>query len=99
MRLQRAEFRSSFGRSARFELQISYARSNLEMDFSNGESRLTAHSGETIMAGIPPYDFLKYFPATLTDSDWQKRKGKIGKMKKTGLGAELKKSRIVGQES
>ncbi len=43
------------------------------------------------MAGISPYDLLDYFSATLTNSDWQKRKGKIGKMKKTGLGPELKK--------
>lgn len=43
------------------------------------------------MAGIPPMDLLKYFPATLKDSDWQKKKGKIGRMVKTGLGAELKK--------
>lgn len=43
------------------------------------------------MAGIPPMDLLNYFPATLKDSDWQKKKGKIGRMVKTGLGAELKK--------
>lgn len=46
---------------------------------------------ENIMAGIPPIDFLKYFSATLTNNDWQKKKGRIGKMKKTGLGPELKK--------
>ena len=43
------------------------------------------------MAGIPPMDLLKYYPATLKDSDWQKKKVKIGRMVKTGLGAELKK--------
>ncbi len=43
------------------------------------------------MAGVSPYDLLDSFSATLTNSDWQKKKGKIGKMKKTGLGPELKK--------
>ena len=60
----------------------------METDFSNGESWLTVPSGRIIMAGIPPMDLLKYFPATLKDSDWQKKKGKIGRMVKTGLGAE-----------
>ncbi len=43
------------------------------------------------MAGIRPSDFVVSCPATLTDKDWQKKKGTAGKMTKTGLGAELKK--------
>ncbi len=43
------------------------------------------------MAGVKPEDLTGHFPALLKDSDWQKKKGKIGRMVKTGLGAELKK--------
>ncbi|MEX0971480.1 MAG: hypothetical protein WD046_13650 [Paracoccaceae bacterium] len=39
------------------------------------------------MAGIDIYKF--DYPKELTDADWQKAKGKIGKLHKTGLGAEL----------
>lgn len=43
------------------------------------------------MAGIMPSAFVASCPATLTDKDWQKKKGKAGKLTKTGLGAELQK--------
>lgn len=42
------------------------------------------------MAGIAPKNFI--YPPTLTDADWQKKKGKLGKMTSTGLGAALKKA-------
>ncbi len=38
------------------------------------------------MAGAKPEDLTGHFPALLKDSDWQKKKGKIGKMVKAGLG-------------
>ena len=40
------------------------------------------------MAGVDVSAIVEY-PKTLTDADWQKKKGLIGKLKKTGLGAEL----------
>ena len=43
------------------------------------------------MAGIRPSDFVIACPNTLNDKDWQKKKGKAGKLTKTGLGDELKK--------
>ncbi|MBL4805750.1 MAG: hypothetical protein JKY31_00490 [Rhodobacteraceae bacterium] len=43
------------------------------------------------MAGIDPSSLVRICPKTLTDADWQKKKGKIGKLVKTGVGAELKK--------
>ena len=43
------------------------------------------------MAGISAIQLVKSFPATLTNTDWQKKKGVGGKMTKTGLGAELTK--------
>jgi len=45
------------------------------------------------MAGIDIYKFT--YPKELTDSDWQKAKGKIGKLHKTGLGAELTKAETM----
>ena len=45
------------------------------------------------MAGIDIYKF--NYPKELTDADWQKAKGKIGKLHKTGLGAELKKAEAM----
>lgn len=42
------------------------------------------------MAGIGPEKFVILCPSTLKDADWQKKKGKAGKLTKTGLGAELK---------
>ena len=43
------------------------------------------------MAGIRPSNFKIERPAELDDPHWQKKKGKVGKMVKTGVGAELKK--------
>ncbi len=43
------------------------------------------------MAGIVPGTFVIKCPPELKDAHWQKKKGKVGKMVKTGLGAELKK--------
>lgn len=43
------------------------------------------------MAGIVPGAFVAKCPIELKDAHWQKKKGKVGKMVKTGLGAELKK--------
>jgi len=43
------------------------------------------------MAGIRPSDFRINRPDELDDAHWQKKKGKVGKMVKTGVGAELKK--------
>mgnify|MGYP001077292758 CR=1 FL=1 len=43
------------------------------------------------MAGIRPSDFVIKCPPELADAHWQKKKGKVGKMVKTGVGAELKK--------
>jgi len=43
------------------------------------------------MAGTVPGAFVARCPAELKDAHWQKKKGKVGKMVKTGLGAELKK--------
>ena len=46
------------------------------------------------MAGIAIVKILDY-PKELTDKDWQKQKGTIGKMKKTGLGSELQKAEAL----
>lgn len=43
------------------------------------------------MAGIVPGTFVIKCPPELKDAHWQKKKGKVGKLVKTGLGAELKK--------
>ena len=43
------------------------------------------------MAGIRPSDFRIRRPDELDDAHCQKKKGKVGKMVKTGVGAELKK--------
>ncbi|MCF6304954.1 MAG: anhydro-N-acetylmuramic acid kinase [Rhodobacteraceae bacterium] len=43
------------------------------------------------MAGIRPSDLQIRCPAELKNTHWQKAKGKVGKLIKTGLGAELKK--------
>ncbi len=43
------------------------------------------------MAGIRPCDLSIRCPAELKNTHWQKAKGKVGKLIKTGLGAELKK--------
>jgi len=43
------------------------------------------------MAGIRPDMFVLKCPPELADAHWQKKKGKVGKMVKTGVGAELKK--------
>ena len=43
------------------------------------------------MAGIRPDMFVLHCPKELADPHWQKKKGKVGKMVKTGVGAELKK--------
>lgn len=45
------------------------------------------------MAGI---DIMKFdYPKDLTNASWQKAKGKIGKLHKTGLGAELTKAETM----
>ena len=46
------------------------------------------------MAGVSVAAIVEY-PKTLTDADWQKKKGLVGKMKKTGLGAELVKAEAM----
>jgi hypothetical protein len=43
------------------------------------------------MAGVDPSAVTAALPVELTDKDWQKKKGLIGKTVKTGLGAELQK--------
>jgi len=43
------------------------------------------------MAGIRPSELRRVCPAELSNNHWQKAKGKVGKMIKTGVGAELKK--------
>lgn len=45
------------------------------------------------MAGIDIYKFT--YPKELTNANWQKAKGKIGKLHKTGLGAELTKAEAM----
>ncbi|MCR8724833.1 hypothetical protein [Frigidibacter sp. ROC022] len=45
------------------------------------------------MAGIK-IGYIDY-PVELTDKDWQKKKGLIGKMTKTGIGATLKKAQAL----
>jgi hypothetical protein len=48
------------------------------------------------MAGVSiTYGTDSGYPKELRDADWQKKKGKIGKLKKTGLGAELKKGEAM----
>jgi len=47
------------------------------------------------MAGIRPSDLQIRCPAELKNTHWQKAKGKVGKLIKTGLGAELKKLEIM----
>ncbi|MCF6305861.1 MAG: hypothetical protein L3J33_10880 [Rhodobacteraceae bacterium] len=47
------------------------------------------------MAGIRPSDLQISCPAELKNAHWQKAKGKVGKLIKTGLGAELKKLEIM----
>ncbi len=47
------------------------------------------------MAGISPSDLQIRCPAELKNAHWQKAKGKVGKLIKTGLGAELKKLAIM----
>lgn len=47
------------------------------------------------MAGIRPSDIRIKRPAELDDAHWQKKKGKIGKLVKTGIGAELKKLNLL----
>ncbi len=42
------------------------------------------------MAGIRPSDLQISCPVELKNVHWQKAKGKVGKLIKTGLGAELK---------
>jgi len=49
--------------------------------------------GEFYMAGVPISAIV--FSKTLTDADWQKKKGTIAKLKPTGLGAELKKAEVL----
>jgi hypothetical protein len=46
------------------------------------------------MAGVSVAAIVEY-PKTLTDADWQKKKGLIGKTKKTGLGDELVKAHAM----
>lgn len=46
------------------------------------------------MAGVSVAAIVEY-PKTLTDADWQKKKGLIGKTKKTGLGVELVKAQAM----
>lgn len=46
------------------------------------------------MAGVSVTAIVNY-PKTLTDADWQKKKGLIGKLKKTGLGDELVKAQAL----
>ena len=46
------------------------------------------------MAGVSVAAIVEY-PKTLTDADWQKKKGLIGKLKKTGLGEELVKAQAL----
>lgn len=48
------------------------------------------------MAGISPSYLVKY-PETLTDKDWQKKKGLLAKSVKTGLKAELDKGEKLHQ--
>ncbi|HPE25012.1 hypothetical protein [Albidovulum sp.] len=48
---------------------------------------------ETALAGIKT-GYLPY-PSILTNKDWQKKKGLIGKMKKTGIGSALDKAEAV----
>jgi len=47
------------------------------------------------MAGIRPSDIIIKRPPELEDAHWQKKKGKVGKMVKTGVGAELKKLNVL----
>ena len=46
------------------------------------------------MAGVSVTAIVEY-PKTLTDADWQKKKGLVGKLKKTGLGDELVKAQAL----
>ena len=46
------------------------------------------------MAGVSVTAIIEY-PKTLTDADWQKKKGLVGKLKKTGLGDELVKAQAL----
>jgi ribulose bisphosphate carboxylase small subunit len=46
------------------------------------------------MAGVKASALMVY-PKEITDAYWQKKKGVIGKTKKTGLGAELKKCQAL----
>jgi len=46
------------------------------------------------MAGVTALALLQY-PKEITDANWQKKKGVIGKATKTGLGAELKKCVVL----
>ncbi len=47
------------------------------------------------MAGIRPSELQIKCPAELKNTHWQKAKGKVGKLIKTGLGAELKKLELL----
>lgn len=62
-----------------------------ERNVREGNAGWSGGIGGLKVAGIEPGLFVISCPNTLNDSSWQKKKGKVGKMVKTGLGDELKK--------